>query len=363
MDDDNRIAKDEMNLATLPISRLGRADTRDVIEYYGTFNDGDGQQEMVWTVRGAAGIGLPGELGERVLVALLAIGSQNSFEDRRMEFTTYQVLRILGLGVGGGNYAGVERAIAQLAGILITSDNAWVQKEEDGKLRRARVSKGFHLIDDYTLWNPDDSKDQSHIVWGERIWKNLRAGYIKNLSISFYLGLSNPLSRRLFRFLDKITYHRPSNPYEIDIFALANKLGMVPYEYAAHLKRPLAKAADELVERGWLAGYEFVKSGKFHRIRFCRTTQPDPIQLPLLQNCDPNCDSAPAAPDPLAEIWAAINTISPRLDGTRLLSIADGTATIKAGFYRDWIEAQLGKKVLAELRRVAEGVTSVVFVE
>ena len=53
-----------MNLAVLPITLLGRNDTREKIEYYGTFHDGKKQQTMVWTVCGAANLDLFGELGE-----------------------------------------------------------------------------------------------------------------------------------------------------------------------------------------------------------------------------------------------------------------------------------------------------------
>lgn len=61
MDDDRRHGKDEMNLAVLPIAKLGRSDTRNSIEYYGTFTDKNGQKEMTWTVHGADKLGLPGE--------------------------------------------------------------------------------------------------------------------------------------------------------------------------------------------------------------------------------------------------------------------------------------------------------------
>ena len=68
MDDNRRHGKDEMNLAVLPIARLGRNDARDTIEYYGTFGDSGKQQNMVWTVSGAASVGLPSEFAERVFV-------------------------------------------------------------------------------------------------------------------------------------------------------------------------------------------------------------------------------------------------------------------------------------------------------
>jgi len=171
MEDDRRHGKDEMNLAVLPIAKLGRSDTRNSIEYFGTFTENGTQREMVWTVHGADKIGLPGELGDRVLVALLCIAAENDFADRRMEFSLYRILQTLDLADSGRNYRGVERAIAQIAGILITSENAWVQKGKDGKLRRSRISKGFHIIDDYTLWNLEDKEARkSYVVWGERLW-------------------------------------------------------------------------------------------------------------------------------------------------------------------------------------------------
>jgi hypothetical protein len=368
-DETRRSGKDEMNLAVLPIAKLGRADRRDLIEYYGTFTVDRKQQEMVWTVRGAAGLGLPGELGERVLVALFYIGAQDGFKTRRLEFSTYQILRILGLSDGSGNYRGVERAIAQLHGITVTSDLAWIQKEDDGKMRRARVSKGFHLIEDYTLWNLEDSKEKkSHIIWGKHIWQNIKAGYIKPLDIDFYYDLKNPLSRRLYRFLDKMTNYRPAKPYVIDIFALANKLGMVPNEYPSYIKRLLKKAADELVERGWLTSYEFVKSGNFHRVRFYRTERSEPVPLSMTDSLVSNLGSEEDN-DPLADLWATIverlpdDSVPQKLAGTQLLSIEEGTATIAGGAFRDWLENRLGHRILKALQREMAEIAAVRFVE
>jgi len=56
MEKQEKSGKDEMNLAVLPIALLGRNDSRDVIEYYGTFWNGEKQESMVWVVRGAAGL-------------------------------------------------------------------------------------------------------------------------------------------------------------------------------------------------------------------------------------------------------------------------------------------------------------------
>ena len=52
MADDDQRGKDEMNLAVLPIARLGRNDTRTTIEYYGTFAQKVSRRRWcgLWTV-------------------------------------------------------------------------------------------------------------------------------------------------------------------------------------------------------------------------------------------------------------------------------------------------------------------------
>ena len=350
--------RDEMNLAVLPIAVLGRNDTREVIEYYGTFWNGEKQEDMIWTVRGAAGLGLPSEFAERVLVALLYLGAQDNFVNRRMEFSTYQILKVLGRAINGRNYKVVEDALTQLAGVLITSDKAWVEKKKDGTQRRISTKRAFHIIDEFYLHY---TEDKSFIIWGSRLWRNLQSGYIRRLDIDFYYSIDLPLARRLYRFLDKMTHYKPYTPYAIDVFDLANKLGMVPYQYAAHLKRPLSAAADELVERGYLTHYEFFKIGKYTRIKFHR--EASPLQMQLFDGIDGTITDPEPDPDPLEGIWTAIVARTPRLAGTRLVSIEAGMATVAAGAYREWFANRLHNKILKELQREVAEITAVVFVE
>jgi len=369
MDSPNRDGRDEMNLAVLPIALLGRNDTRETIEYYGTFHDGEKQQTMVWTVSGASNVGLPSEFAERVLVALLYIGAQNDYADRRMEFTPYQILTILGHTINGRNYKAVEMALNQLAGVLITSDKAWIEKKKDGSQKRVTTKRGFHIIDEYYLHyeedNEDKEADSSFIVWGSRIWRNLQAGYIRRLDIDFYYAIDHPLARRLYRFLDKMTHYKPTTPYAIDVFDLANKLGLAQYEYVSQVKRLLSAAADKLVESKYLTRYEFFKIGKYTRIRFYRYCPP--LQMELFGNTD-ETNKKTDEPDLLAELWATIVEYLPddhtpkKLAGTRLVSIENGTATIAAGAFCDWVENRLGKRILKALQRERDDVTAVHFV-
>lgn len=74
-------------------------------------------------------------------------------------------------------------------------------------------------------------------------------------------------------------------------------------------------------------------------------------------------------PDPLAELWASIIDHFPderfpkKLTKTRLVAIEDGTATIAAGDFRNWIENRLGDKLLKELQREMDNITAIRFVE
>lgn len=360
MTEDHRRGKDEMNLAVLPIARLGRNDHRTRIEYYGTFKEpGKDQEKMVWIVEGAAG--LPTEFAERVLVALLYIGSEQNFVNRRMTFTVYRVLKVLGLTISNRNYRMVETALKQLTGVLITSDKAWIEHMENGKQKRVTTSRGFHIVDEYYLHYQEDEDDhESFILWGTRVWKSIQEGYLKLLDVDFYYSLKNPIARRLYRFLDKMMAFESPRPYQIDIFDLANKLGMAPYEHAAHLRRPLKAAAQELVDRGYLSSFEFFKVGPFSRIQFYKT-ESEHVQLPTSLTTEaPTEVNIQAAKRTSEEIlWESLlaqltPTHANLLREVRLACVEDGVAIIEAGYYVDWMQNRL----VAPLRRALQSINS-----
>jgi plasmid replication initiation protein len=274
--------KDEMNLAEFPIARLGRNDTRMSIEYRGQIIDKLGNViEQRWIVSGNSTFGLPTEFADRVLVALMYITSKENLKhhqpDRRVPFTTYRILRLLGLTLNQRNYAAVEKALQQLVGVTIYSEDAfWDHRVQ----RRITSKKGFHILEEFwlkTFEGDDDTRTEAerqegitgYVVWGERIWDSFQAGYIKNLDVEFYYALENTLARRLYRFLDKRMHYQQS--YQIDIFDLAGRMGMKPYAFASQVARKLKPAFDELIERGFLARAEIVRAGDFTRVRFQRT--------------------------------------------------------------------------------------------
>ena len=236
----------------------------------------------MWIVDGGS-VGLPTEFAERVMIALLHISSQNNFQSRKVYFTVYRILKTLGLTINNRNYKQVEDALDRLVAVTVFNDNAWYDKN---KKKRIKTKNRFHIIDRVFMRSEDDEEnEESFIIWGDRIWESVQAGYLKYIDLDFYYSLQLPLSRRLYRFLDKMMAYQDS--YQIDIHALQNKLGMAPVGYPSRLKRPIQKAANELIERGWLGEIEFFRVGNYTRVRFSKHTSV-PVQMNLID--EPNTE-------------------------------------------------------------------------
>lgn len=377
--------KDEMNLAEFPIARLGRNDTRLTIEYTGQIVDKSGiVLEQKWQVSGNARFGLPTEFADRVLVALMVIAAKEHFNDRKVPFTIYRVLKLVGLSHNQRNYAAVEKALQQLVGVTIYSEGAFWDHAQQ---KRVTTKKGFHVLEEFWLksFEDDDSVAEAegvngYVVWGERIWQSFQAGYIKNLDIDFYYSLENTLARRLFRFLDKRMHYQDT--YQIDIFDLAARLGMKPYRYPSHLARKLKPAFDELQKQGFLEGAEVIKVGNYTRVRFVRSrtrrlqTWPENAVEAATDVSKDTGEDIPAytlsellealyarydTSEPLKRVWAAVLQEYERtlpagtytmIADSALLDVEDDVAVIAVTKrHRDWIERQMDRQIRSLLNQ------------
>lgn len=381
------IGKDEMNLCELPIAKLGSRDKRAVIEFVGEVVK-DGQTiTQEWVVSGTANLGLPTEFAERVLVALISLAANQGFQTRQTSFTVYEVLKLMGLSTAGVYYQEVALALQRLHGVTITGKNTWWDNE---KKKYRTIRKGLGLIDNYWLESLADDEDDDknatgmggYVVWNEWLWESFKAGYIKNIDTQFYYGLENTLARRLYRFLDKRMHYKDN--YQIDIFALAARLGMAEYQYPSKVREKLQPAFDELIARNYLCQAEIIKVGKFTRVWFKRNRVGHAIGL--WDEVDDTPENAAAghseaiAPsnkaethndrlaalydqyettDELKTAWADIlqewkrsmvKETYFRIADSILLAVTDTMAIIAVPpAMREWIEHRLSRKILSHL--------------
>jgi plasmid replication initiation protein len=288
--------KDEMNLAEFPFASLKRqGDGRNVIEYEGWATDEQGNRyHHRWAASASALAGLPTEYDERIYVALMALTAQQGFESRKVTFSLAEVLRLLGVGDSQEDYKTVERALDRLVGVTIYSKDAFWDNE---KQKRITTSKAFHLLETYWLRSKEEDEAvkkaegvAAYVVWSEEVWRSFKTGYIKQLDLQFFFQLEYPTSRRLYRFLDKRMHYKPD--YEIDIFELAGRLGMVRYHYPSDVLRKLKPAFDELIATGFLLSAQVINVNGYTRVHFVRAaeeraatatssaTTTDPLLLP-----------------------------------------------------------------------------------
>jgi plasmid replication initiation protein len=226
--------KDEMNLAEFPVALLRRqSDSRTSFSYEGYVKGPDGlRHKQKWTVHGLSGTGLPNEYDERVLIALMAVSAGDGFRSRKVPFSVYRILKIMGLTDSVRDYRNIERSLERLTGVTIIAEGAFWDNGAKGFIKH---KSAFHIIERFWLAYKEEDDSireaegvQAYFIWSDDLWQSIKDGYIKTLDLSFYYSLKTPLARRLYRFLDKRLHKHPH--FEIDIFELAGRLGMATYK-------------------------------------------------------------------------------------------------------------------------------------
>jgi len=103
------------------------------------------------------------------------------------------------------------------------------------------VSETFHLFDRYKLYQEQKRQGSplplSFIELSEVFARSVAiANYIKDLDLKTYYSLELPISKRLFRYLDKNRYNK--SRYEEAIMKMAQKLPL-NYTYPSQVKQKL----------------------------------------------------------------------------------------------------------------------------
>ena len=145
-EDPRRVGRDEMNLAEFPITLL----TERVPPGCKTmvFEDQHGKL----TVIGSDAYGLPTALDSDVIVILIQLTKmRNDFTDPTVEFTRYELLKLLGWEDRGRNYRRLSESLRRWVGVSLHYDGCWWDNK-----RKRRTSASFHILDYVVLPDADD---------------------------------------------------------------------------------------------------------------------------------------------------------------------------------------------------------------
>lgn len=254
--------RDEMNLAEFPIALLDSRQKEGIktIRFQDTIiGDKGGTVTRKWIITGSDEFGLPVEGDEQVYIALMEISKEKNFSSQIVNFTRYELCKKMKWEIDGKSYKRIEAALNRLFSVNIIAENAFWDNEN-----KAYTTEAFHIIDRYTLYDRINKSSNaqlglalSSIKWNDIIWKSMQKGYIKFLDTKRYFRLDTPLSRRLFRYLDKKFGKKRS--FQIDIFLLGYEhLGMSRnYKAKSKLKEKLIPAIEILIKDGYLESYLF----------------------------------------------------------------------------------------------------------
>ena len=254
------IGRDELNLAEFPMACLADrvpAGCETLVFEDTIWDKGQGKHvARRLTITPCGTFGLPTALDDEVILGLVQLTRADGFTKRRVKFTRYQLLRMLGWRIEGKSYARLDKSLLLWLGATLHYDNAWWDK-----LQNRWVDEHFHLLDRVTLWQElaspgkpagrDRKSAPASFTWNEIVFRSFQAGYIKKLDMELYRSLRLPTAKRMFRFLDKRFYRKRQIPFPLRCFAHEH-IGLSRSYGHAQLKRRLEPAIWELENVGFL---------------------------------------------------------------------------------------------------------------
>ena len=295
--------RDEMNLTEYPIAVTGdRAPkgTKTLI-----YKDKQGQL----TVTGSDAYGLPTALDTDVIVGLIQLTKQkNDFQEATVNFTRYELLRLLGWANEGKSYRRLDESLNRWAGVTLYYDRCWWDNRSkqygDAKLH---ILESVIILDGTVKQDEDGSQQAfplSSFTWNKVFMESFKAGNLKNLDTELYFSLKLATSKQLYRFLDKRFWkNRPVWTFDLNELAF-DRVGL-SRNYspnAGKIKEKLDPALKELESREFLKPMSrderYFKDGKVWKIRLIQKSTAA-IELP---------DTVPAVEVTLPPLAAALVT-------------------------------------------------------
>ena len=244
--------RDEMNLAEFPITVL--ADRAPKGARTLIFRVDQGQL----TITGSDAYGLPTALDADVIVALIQITKlKNDFKKPMVNFTRYELLRLLGWNNEGRSYRRLDESLKRWVGVTLHYANCWWDNRS-----KTYGDATLHILESAIILegkgkSSDDGKQASlplsSFTWNKTFLDSCHADNLKYLDVGIYFSLEHSASKRLYRFLDKRFYKRPS--WVFDLREIAFERVGLSRNYAhnvAKIREKLQPAVDELERKGFL---------------------------------------------------------------------------------------------------------------
>src|SRR4051812_18526096 len=161
--------RDELNLAEFPITLLADRIPAGckTLEFEDKVFDQQANALVTrrLTITGSDRYGLPTAVDDEILVALIQLTKLGSnFTNRKVSFTRYELVKLLGWGDRGESYDRIEESLNRWMGVTLYYDKAWWDKDT-----KSWIDAKFHILESVFLVDQDarrrrKAKDQQELM-------------------------------------------------------------------------------------------------------------------------------------------------------------------------------------------------------
>lgn len=255
--------RDEMNLIEFPFGPISSTTAKTLEVEHQVFDKRlkrDVTRSLIIT--GTDKWGLPRPSDDQVLIGLKTLTHESGYVSQKIEFTRYELCRVIGWPTDGRSYARLEESLDRMKATTLKFKDSWyVNSEKEYK------SKTFSIIEDVEICSRDQierarlkhgegSQVRCSFRWSDVIWKSFQDGFMKTLDMRMFRRISEGRRRevplRLWRILDKRFYNSDVAKFKLRRLC-EGTLGLSPNYGPAQMLRILDRAAKWLVECGYLA--------------------------------------------------------------------------------------------------------------
>ena len=189
---------------------------------------------------------------------------KNNFSEAKAVFRISELLHLLGWPDNGGSRRKLKQGLDRLAGVKLKFENSW--RSEEGEEYEREFVTG--ILDGYELAvAKDESKpgkrEFTSVQWSAEVFADIQRGNVKELNTGEYFALQRPLSKRMYRFLDK--HLVTGQTFEMNLLKFVGHMGMSEISHIGKIRERLKEPLLDLESLGTLIK-PAIDADRYHRL-------------------------------------------------------------------------------------------------
>ena len=217
------LVRQNVNLLEFPIWSINKRDVRVTFEIE--------TKNGVYKYRANPEVGVPDTTDIDILYYLLHLAQTNNTGEITTSF--YSICKNAGFSRNSAMYKRIERSLDIWTGVSIKFNGNYYNAGTEKK----HISKGFHILEYHIDKGERQQKSEINISLNGNFISSLKVvGLFDIIDINLFIGLKNPLSKRLYEYLPK-HFADGKEKYNISDNLLFDKLRLNKQKYKSQIIR------------------------------------------------------------------------------------------------------------------------------